>query len=300
MWTADDLLASVRLRGTIPSTGVGADANLLILANEELMLHMIALVESTNEDYYSFYSDVALVGGVKNYALPTRSVGMALIDLQRVDLNGNVIGNIAKTSLDQLDFKNNGFYLRLNDVNLVRDPGTTTDKLRMVFPIRPNQLVLKASAFQVTASNWPTITVTGTPPTGSTVYDIINGTPGFEHRDIDRTATASGNTMTFTGTAPSRAVAVGDWVSLAQTSPMVQLPAELHVVLAQRTYMRVLEAQGDTESLALAKTSLEGMINSALRLLHPRDKGQLQKITARNNPIRAFRGGRRRRMLPSS
>lgn len=303
-WTTDDLLTSLKLRGVIPnSTALLTNANLLVLANEELELGIMALIKSVSEDYGLLTSDIAFVSGQLSYSIPTRAGGMALRGVQRVTAAGQVIASYPRITLEQLDYETpSGIYLKGNQLWLVQDPGVTTDLLRVTYQCRPGVLTSTTggSVGQITAINTGTKTVTfsSIPAnfTSSLTYDLIQQNPGFDYLAIDQTASVSGSTLVFTNTLPTNpALAVGDWVGIAGLSPIPQVPPELHPVLAQKTYIRAMQALGDKSAMQLGEQALGTMERNAMLLLTPRVTGTAQKIVARVNTLTALRPQRRLR-----
>jgi hypothetical protein len=105
--------------------------------------------------------------------------------------------------------------------------------------------------------------------------DIIRPLPGFRSIVIDTVATFSSATATFSsGTTITNQLAVGDYVCIAGESPMPQLPAELHPLLAQETACACLRASGDSAGLAMAEKERDRLEAIAVGLFAPRTENQ--------------------------
>jgi len=91
VWTADDLVAAVRVRAQMPdAAGDGAitDADILTLANEEIALRLVPLVRRSRGDYFVSTHDVDIVSGTASYRVPTRAQTSGLRELTIVDPSG--------------------------------------------------------------------------------------------------------------------------------------------------------------------------------------------------------------------
>ncbi len=73
-------------------------------------------------------------------------------------------------------------------------------------------------------------------------------------------------------------LAVGDWIALAEYSPIPQVPFEFLPVLAQMTVIKALEANGDNEGVGRAKKDLEVLQANAIQLITPRNHGEPKRI----------------------
>jgi hypothetical protein len=88
-------------------------------------------------------------------------------------------------------------------------------------------------------------------------------------------------------------LAAGDQISLAGETNLINIPSELHVMLAQMTAARILDAIGDKENLAQANDKLMRMENNAQAILDNRDEGSPFKVRPRNSLLRRRRRYRR-------
>ena len=91
--------------------------------------------------------------------------------------------------------------------------------------------------------------------------------------------------ITLSGFSPSNpitGVSVGDHISLAFTSDIIQLPDEAVVCLVQATALRMLAGLEQTTQYTLAAQLLERNLNSLKQALSPRNEGSSFKIRPKN------------------
>lgn len=294
-YSTTDFLASVRMRGSIPTTtstnNVNSAANLLIMATEELHIKLLPLIMSVREEFYVATKDHAVTENQANYGIPSRASGMVLRSVHLVDgttvceLNPVDPEDVTTTATGTPE----GYYLEHNNVVLYPTPNATSGTLRLRYFIRPSRLTTTTSCAQVSAINTGTNVVTvGSIPSSwgsGTIIDFVDADAPYACHAIDQTiSNVSGTDITFSDLPAN--LAVGDWVALAEYSPIPQLPHEFLPVLSQMTVVRALEAIGDREGAMAANKVLTepdvGMVASALKLITPRVHGAPKKVIRRS------------------
>lgn len=296
-WTTTDLLADVRRRAMLPNTSTQGtqDADLLSHADNEMASRLVPLVSSVNEEFYVQTVDIALTAGQSAYRMPNRNAGAKLRDVTM--LMGNVQLNLARIEPEQLNrWTTNaigtpmGFYLEAGAINLVPTPASGI--LRMKYYVRPGRLTNTAANYGVVtgatySGNAVALTFSGSLSTSNgSLYDVIANRPPFEYLLADATASASvAGAVTLTTSSPttpapnhSPNIAIGDYVCARDVSPLMQLPVELHSLLAQRVVCAVMESFAYTERLQMAEQVCARMEQAALRLLSPRVDGAPRKM----------------------
>jgi hypothetical protein len=289
-YTTTDFLASVRLRGSIPTTtntnNVNNTSNLLSLATEELHIKLLPLIMAAREEFYVRSKDHTIVAGTASYAIPSRGTGMVLRDVQLIQ--GTSVRSLPMVDPEQVATTSNGevrgYYLEHNNVVLYQTPASAVGTLRLKYFLRPGRLVATSSCAQISAIDTVTSTVTiASLPSGwttGTVVDFVRATAPYDNPAIDQTITGTSSTSITFASLPT-GLAVGDWVALAEYSPIPQIPHEFQPVLAQMTVHKVLEAQGDREGAAQAWKDLQTIQQYALQMITPRNQGEPKKVVAR-------------------
>lgn len=287
-FTTLDLITSIKMKGQIPTSQAQfTTANILSAADDEILSGLVPLVMSVRESYFQTYKDTAIVDGTARYRINSRAVGMKLKELAIVDANGDVYNDLGRTEVE--DQYGEGFYFEGSEVVLRPTPtGLSSYSLRQTFFRRPGTLVLPSTCGAITAIDTTLfkVTISSTPSTFTTSksYDFVQANPGFDTLAMDQTAsTITSNVMTFTSLPTG--LAVGDYVALATQSPVVQLPLELHPVLALRTAITILRSLGHETEAASKQKELEKMEERIISLLNPRIEGEPKKIIARQGVL---------------
>jgi hypothetical protein len=288
-YTTTNFLSSVRQRGSIPTTtntnNVNSTTNLLSMATEEMHLTLLPMILAAREEYYVATKDHTITADQSAYAIPTRGIGQVLRDVQIVE--GTAVRSLPRIEVEDITTTATGtpqaYYLKHDKVVLYPTPGSTTGTLRLNYFLRPGRLAAVADCAQISAidTGTNTITVSSIPSswvTGNDV-DLIAGDSPYQYRAIDQDTTITGSTIVLSS-LPSD-LAVGDWVALADYSPIPQVPYEFQPLLAQITVVKALESIGDTEGLKTAKKALEELQRAALTLISPRNQGEPKKVNSR-------------------
>lgn len=284
-WTTNDLLASIRRRGSIPTTtnssNVNSTQSLLDLATEELHNSLLPMLMSTREEWYVNSQEQAIVANQAAYIIPTRASGVVLRDIKiRSDNSLRSLPPIAREHVDttgtgSVDF----YYIQHNKVILHRTPSVTQDTLVLDYFLRPSRLAATTACAQITDITDLTVTVGAIPSiwtTGSKI-DFISQYSPFAPHAIDQTiATLSGTVFTFA--ALPAGLVVGDWIALADYTPIPQIPQEFQSVLAQLVVVRALEALGDREGSKQAFANYQALRDNALMLITPRNQGERKTV----------------------
>lgn len=287
-YTATALLASLKRRGLLPSTTSAFSASdYLKFVDEEIQTFIVPLLLDVREEYLVSTEDITLDSS-NSYFIPERAIAGGLRDASIVDSSGSVF-QLARYEPDQLSaFTNSagnasGFYVQGNSLVLV--PPQASGTLRLSYFCRPNRIVATTEVAEVDSIVGNVVTFVEEIPATFTTdaeYDFIKAKPGFDSLDIDCTASAIGldlDSLTFSSTPPSD-LAAGDFVCLAQESPIPQVPVELHALIAQRVAATVLSALGDDKADRAYKVA-EEMEQRARKVLSPRVQGTRRVIVNR-------------------
>jgi hypothetical protein len=271
-YLVDQQISLIKTKGLVPtSQQTFTNQSFIDLMNDELQIGIVPFVMKNRSEYFVNSLDTSVVGFQTPYPIPTRAIGGKLRMLSFIDTSGNVF-DVPQIFEEDLPFFNQAnvyvnafqFYFEGNNVMLNPQPTASSQgNLRFHYYQRPNYLVLASAASQV-ISVVPGVSITVGPiPTSfqvGTIMDIVNGTPGFECRQIDNpiaSITPSGNNNIITFTHPqSTNIAPGDWLALQGQSPIPQIPLELFPFLNQRVVVKLMEAQGDAPGLQMAQGKL--------------------------------------------
>lgn len=296
-YSVNALLTSVKQRSmNADNQNLLSDADIVRIASEELQGTILPYILSVKQEYYVTNQDQTYVSGTTRYNIPQRATGTKLRDVMLVDNMGN---EVLLNFVNEEDMKSSwayapyqfGFVTTDYSINLVlgNNLGSGTYSfVRMKYFRRPNTLCttgVSGNAGQVVSFNTAakTITLDSAPTTWttSTTFDIVNSLPPFQARVDDATISMiAGFVLTFVNDLPS-GLAVGDWVSEANFSPIPQIPVECHRVLEVLTAARILQYTGDP-AFSVMQAMAEGMKRDLIQVLSPRVDGSPQKIPIRN------------------
>jgi len=296
-YSINSLLTSVKQRAMNASNqNLLTDSDIVRIASEELQGTILPYIESVKQEYYVTNQDQPYVSGTTKYNMPQRATGTKLRDVMLVDNQGN---EVLLNYVNEEDMKSSwayapyqfGFVVTDYSINLVlgNNLGSGTYSfVRMKYFRRPNTLCttgVSGNAGQVVSFNTvaKTITLDAAPPswTTATQFDIINSLPPFQSRvDNASVSMVAGFVLTFVDDLPA-GLAVGDWVSEANFSPIPQIPVECHRLLEALTAARVLQYSGDP-AFQVMQAMAEGMKRDLIQILSPRVDGSPQKIPIRN------------------
>lgn len=300
-YSVNSLLTSVKIRTMNASNqNLFTDADMVRIASEELQQTVLPFIESVKGEYYVTNKDTTFVQGQTSYVLPTRATGSKLRDVMLLDQQNNWVNlpNIPTEDLKATWAYSPymfGFYPQDNNIILVFGNligSGSYNFVRMRYFRRPNTLCVTAAsdadtanAGQITAINTSTneVTLNFVPSswTTSTLFDVINSMPPFQSRGDDQTITnISGFIVTFT-TLPD-GISVGDWVSEANFSPIMQIPVEAIRWLETLTSARILQYSGDPAFQVFQQQSDQNK-KDLIQIINPRVDGSPAKIPQRNN-----------------
>ncbi len=304
-YTSAANILSVKRRAMLPtSQQLYGDVEIVKILTEELHADIAPMLMSVREDYMLHYFDQAINTGVNVYEIPTRAIGTKLKDAVLLNSNGFEI-SIQRLEPGQIKHqwwtgqtgmynRRVGFFFEDDQIRLFPDTqNLDTYTLRMKYFRRPNNVIQTTEAAQITNVNGSALTVDKIPATlysianawsTSLLFDIIKGTPSFRSRGDDLAITQLDiNAKQLTFSAIPSGVVVGDWVSIAGTSPIAQIPYEVHNLLDQRASVKILEGMGDP-LVATAAGVYKDMVDKFKVMVAPRADDSPKRVV-RNSQL---------------
>jgi len=304
--TSSDLLSSVKRRGNIPDTqDMITDDEILEFANEEMLLNLIPLIYSKHEGYYLRSAEIPLESGVTRYPIPYRGIGAKVREIHYKSVAGEV-SEMFGISVDDLgsgvsvgnesDSVFNYHFEGEEIVLFTNKNANLTGYLVVFYFLRPNALVkservgIIQNIINDVTPGYKQIYLTSFPDAflnGGEIDFIKTKSP---HRvvdyDIPLFSINSNNKYVVVAESniPS-SINVGDRIALAGETDIVNAPSDMHVLLAQYTVERVLEAIGDSEGLRNASAKSAKMEQNANTILANRNIGSPTKVRVRNGTI---------------
>lgn len=300
IFTGDLLLTSVKRNVMLPfNQNQLSDTDLLAFADEEIASLIMPELIKLREEYGVYTTTTALVASQSAYQVPRRATGrvLRLLELQLNSTTTLAMSQIARA--DQRYYSNNttgsypvGFYYQNDKVILLPPVGSApTQSLVFSFIMRHSQLTTLSSSRIITNINTVTGDVTVSSAFPSTVVagslmDMVEARsqPVILSYDIPTTNVA-GAVVSFAPASLPADLAVGDYVTLAQQTPVLTLPEECGPVVMQAVTVRILATQKDLEALPLAQAALDAKLKSMRELLAPRMEGAPQMVINRNGLV---------------
>lgn len=302
----DDLLSETKLRAFTPASQVSlSDAQILKIIDRIIQLKLVPLIESTNQDFFVTTEEEDLVASVTEYSIPTRAVGRALRDLKigAIDQNTDETINVWNVPLIKLEdeqyyqytsynMQNIGFFFKGDKIRIVPKVPAQIQPLRLQkwYRIAPSYLVQSSGAMYVESVSDPDVVVSSVPDDYEigTVVDFIQGVSGNSILAMDKAiSNISGTTITFAADTIPLDLRAGDWISLAQTAPVVtMIPNEAASLIETMAAQRCLKILGDSEGANDLEEDKQEEMKYLLQILEPRIDGEPTIVINRNSLLR--------------
>lgn len=301
-WTTVQLLDNLKVRGAISSTGaMFTTARLLAMATNEMRSYLVPKVLKARENYYTWDEDTA-INATGVYQIHTRALAGKLDNIALVDATPTATRrqDLSLLSEDELEDygatpqgSKPGVFLKRNTMQLVPATGTGWSYFRQTFFLRPGDFIETDAAAQITAINTSTkvCTCSTVPSTWATsnVFDFVQDQPHFDTLQISKAisaiVTGAAGTLTFSAALDSR-LAVGDWITLAGQTVIVQAPEAWHPILEQRVANICLQSMGRTEALKNGESTLKDMLATVTSLVAPRVEREPKRLVNRSGMLR--------------
>lgn len=295
MATWSDLLDEIKTRGAIPTaSGTFTEARFLSLANSVMKSRIVPMMDRIREGYYAYDYDSANVGPFV-FDIPKRAAGAKLLNVALV--NGTERLDLARYYEEELrdttqpraaDY---GFYVKRSQVYVLGTP-SEWPTLRQTILLRPGTIISEDDAAQVTgiAGNVITCATVPTSWTTSLLYDAVQAEAHFDTVGIDLAisaiTTGAGGSLTLVDAAAPSRLSVGDWISIAKTTPVVQVVEDVLPYLAQLVANVCLQSQGDAEARKAGREEAAELKEGLSALMSPRVQEEGKKLVNRTGLLR--------------
>lgn len=295
--SCDEFLEGVKRLITAPSNQrLLEDSDFLAMATSRMRSTMIPLIDSVNQDYFVVKTPVPILQGIENYAIPPRAIGRKLREIKIFNQSG-VRGDFPKISIEREHLYRSsaspyGFHFYGDRIQLVPIPTDAGYSLQLWWFLSPGKLVKTSESGVITGITGDDVTVSTLPPKFAVGkrLDFLQGQTGNSYIAIDQLVTnIAANTISFaTGTVPLD-LAIGDYVSLAGESPVLQIPEEAAPYLEAITAYDALYALSDYEGQKALDATIKEHKENLLKLLQPRIDGEPEIIINDRNLLRGMR-----------
>lgn len=283
------------------------DADLLAIADADIVGELWPLLLKADAQYYVHSRDYAITADQRRYRLPMKTLG-PITDVLYVDEDGNEtsitvcnpeeVGHFRRPSA--CDYWH---YIEGDFLSLFPTPNQTTGTLRIKYYRRPNTLCLSALArasFQLQFEDtYDGVGVLTTPAEwiAGTAVDLLDA--GNAHAVLAEYLSITDIVVGFIGKSVRFAVGsvptdIGDetdlgyllWVAPTGYTPIVQVPDLVLPLLVARTAESALDSIGDVGGFQRANARASRLQDNAISTLQPRSEAEPNYIVSRNSPHR--------------
>lgn len=289
--SSERFLLGVKRRVTIPNNQqLITDSDILSLADDCMRSEFFPMMQSAGQNYFVYFKKIAVVAGQESYSVPSRCAVQGLRDLKigvdTSDTSTRSLTEIAIENLDKyaLDGTPQGYYFLGNKITLKPRPNASDYALHLWFFSVPSRLIATSEAGVLISGAANTLTCSYLPTTivvGSKI-DVIEASAGNSTIAFDLTVTnVVGTNVTVAESLTGLGITMGDFLSLSETTPVLQIPTEGLSLLEAMTARRVLEAVGDFEGAQVLESREGDLTKSFLKMIQSRNKGAVNKIVPR-------------------
>lgn len=296
--TGEYILRGVKRRVTFPANDeLFGDDGILEMMDGILRERLIPMMRSVHEEFFVINDTMAFTAGTSKYRIPYRAMARGLRELKIQDTgNTDNIWDLPMIELNDLQYyqQSNGyprcFYFEGDYIVIVPPPLDTSYQLLRWYLLQPNQLVQTSDCAQVVsiASNVVNCTAVPSTITASTPIDFISGKQGniIYSFDVTPTSVASPLITFASASAIPSELQAGDYIALAQETPLYPLPDETYPLAETLLGAKILDSIGDFEGSAKMLGESDRLQQDAMKLLEPRAIGAPQKIINRGGLLR--------------
>lgn len=300
-WTTDELVAAVKVKAQAPSDGWQfSDSSVLDIAFQETIKRFIPAIREVREDYFTTYETIALINGTASYRIPKRASSVTIKQVLMVQTQANgrawpvtrITTSEGWRGIGQSANSPWAYVIEGAQIRLIGAPTNASDyELRVYYQRRPSRYVTSASgtaSTRVVSVTDTTIVVSPTPSwwTTGTRLDVMSPEPEADLLIQGSGVTLAVATFTITDGSSTAQLTAGDYVSAADTTPIVLLPDVFFEALVDATAAECLRATGDYDAAGTLETGLGGYMTRVLASIAPRAESQILKAFNRQSPLR--------------
>jgi hypothetical protein len=282
---SSDLLTDVRRAMGAPNYQARFSAqDVLDIASSQQINYVVPEIRSLRRDFFVESEDFSLATDEDTIHLPERAAGRGIRDIWFTDTSSPTIKDFRKLIYTDLsDLLGMGgstgevksYYFQADDLKIY-PPVPRASTIRLFYLSRPGNLVEASRTATVLTVGTDTLTVDAVPSNivlGSLI-DVVKVKGSFKTLVKDQTVTARAfNSVTVAGYDFTAAgVSVGDIVSLARETSVVQLPEDAHEVLVWATAQEMAASLGIEEVTERMDKQLAGAVNGMRQAFLPRSE----------------------------
>lgn len=296
----DDIVSGAKSRAIFATNQITLDTTAVYnFLNNIIRLEMTSMIDRVAQEFFVRPILIPIVSNQTEYRIPYRSMGRTIREIKWYDSQSSRYRNMPLIKLEDANIYANwsgqcyGFYVMGDKIVVIPDVGSdvpSTYNMKVWYKLIPSKPCQSTNAAQVISVSAPDVVVASVPDNLSvgTQVDFIEGQAGCEIYDFDKTITnISGTTLTFAvGDVPTD-LAAGDWISLAQTSPVMNMiPDEAQGLVENMLAQLIVKSLGDEVGAEAITPDIANQRDSILRMIAPRIVGEPQIIINRTSLTR--------------
>ncbi len=276
-----------------------SNADVLAIASSNQTNFVVPQIRALRRDFMVVQEDFNIDQDEDTLPIPERAVGRGIRDLWFTEERTSpTTGDFRRLkyidlseilSLSVLDGETYAYYFQDDDLKIF-PPVPRDSMLRLFYLSRPGELVEESRTCTVLSVGTDTLTVDSVPSNivlGSDI-DVVKVKAGYKTLFKDQTVTArASNSVTVSGADFSSTVSVGDIVSLARETSVVQLPEDAWEVLIWSTANEMAVSVGITDVIAQTEKMVKAALNGMQLAFVPRSEDPQTII----NPQSILRAG---------
>lgn len=285
--TSEKIVAGVKRRISMPANQVLLnDSDILQFADDIIQSEIIPTIETLNQDYFVYLSEIQLQPSKSKYQIPYRAIGRSLREL-KIRNSNNFYRNCPLISIENAYQYQNwsvtvGFYFEGDQIRLIPNVPSTLPSdqfLSVWYMLPPSQLVPVSTVATVTQIIGDTVGVDFVPDdiTPTVLIDFVQGKSGnsIYSMDIEVIGTSSNAITFFSPSVIPSDLTAGDFICLAGTSPVANfIPNECYPLIESLTSKRCLKAIGDYEGARMLEDDIQTERKNIQMILQPRIEGE--------------------------
>ena len=247
------------------------DSDFLDFLNRALQKKVFTLIREAAEGYFLKYIDQTY--NSNGLLVPARA---GFGQLKEIKGSSGTISNVSqlydipRLEIGEMEqYRGMGFWMEGDRLMIV--PQNFTGVIRMYYFHRPSEMVQEAECAKISSIDTTNkkVTVSNVPTgiTTATLADFVQGKPPFSPLGIDLTITdITSSTYTLSAALPN-GLAVGDYLCLAQESPVPMIPFEAFDLLIYEAANMLVKDPGHKQ---LVMADLAPERKRVLKVLQPR------------------------------
>jgi hypothetical protein len=258
----------------------------LALAYDEQKTKIVPMLLGIGQNYLLFREEQTVLAGTRSVSFPYRAIARAAKQVFYKGPDDDSPVELVKIELTQVQWRETdtgrpqAFVLFGDEVRLYPKP-QVDGLIVFAYYFKPSKPVEMTYTATITAVGIDTLTVSTAVPKNikiGSLCDITKVRPGHSLIYIDKTVSGiAGTVITLAGfdaLNPITGVSIGDSISLAGETSILQYPEEAADVHVQATAVRILQTLSVPEQLKLAQDEYMAKVRMVREIMAPRIEDQ--------------------------